>query len=347
MTPQKRQASSSSLSNPKSFFRDLWRYFPIWFVYLMGIGLMHYEIANVPPARYQQAGHDPRWFAAMVVIPMAWVALAHWFRLKKESDGGFLKRYLILIGSLLGVAALIYIGHRDKYLSTDRMVTIYEVSQFVWLSVMVVHAWFFGGKHRVVTFFLVCLLYGLMLENAGIIFGFFGESHYRLYLGYGGFKLPAPIATQLGWAIMFYVCIFIAELIGDQVRFLRKSAIRMALFTSLMATSLDLQIDPMASLSGVWWSWNPNLPPWFLGVPFLNFAAWFVAFLPFCYFYFKMRRNEALTDGERNKELLLRVPWMFPLALLIGYPLIILRQGGFNGPEVEIFKEFLRRFLPY
>ena len=68
MTQTKLRADGTA-SRSTTLFRSIWRYFPIWFIYLMGLGLMHYEIANVPPERYQQAGHDARWFAAMVIVP--------------------------------------------------------------------------------------------------------------------------------------------------------------------------------------------------------------------------------------------------------------------------------------
>ena len=49
------------------------------------------------------------------------------------------------------------------------------------------------------TFFGVTFVYGLMLENGGIVMRFFYEPSFRLYLG----PLPAPLCTMLGWCVVF------------------------------------------------------------------------------------------------------------------------------------------------
>jgi Carotenoid biosynthesis protein len=334
--------------NKHSKLRELFDAMPLYFIFVMGWGILHYELANVSPELFAQTGHDPFWFRLMVVIPLAWFLLGAHQRIRLN-PGVENKRRAFAITATISTAILVatVFLHRDNFLETGRIVAIYEYSQFGWFALFAYHAWRTQGTARMVTFFGVCFLYGLILENSGILIGYFGESHYRHYIGFAGLRLPAPIATQFGWAIMFYVATWMAELIAEKRQWLARSPIRMAVFTSLLATSLDFQIDPMASLSGVWWSWNPALPAWFLGVPFLNFAAWFVAFLPFTFAYYSLQEKYPDSPWRMNRGLLLRVPWMLPAAMLIGWPLIVIRQGGFSGPEVTIFVEFLHKLLPY
>ena len=322
--------------------KELFTNLPLYFVFIMGLGLLHYEMANVPDEYYEKTGYSAGTFALTAAIPLFWSILAL-FVLKKNTLRWAITA-VIMIACYLGV----YFFHRDRFLTHDEIVTLYEYSQFLWVGIFILHAQRTQGFQSVVAFFGVCLLYGMILENSGIIFGYFGESHYRYYLGISNtLYLPAPVATVLGWSIVFYVSVWMTQTITRRVPAISKSTIGMALFTSLFAVSLDFQIDPMASLYGTWWSWDPRLPGWFLGVPFVNFAAWFVAFLPFCIVYYHYSKQEHLTPWQKNLRILLWVPWMLPALLLLGYLLVIIRQGGLYGTEMQIFLEFIRRVMPY
>ena len=322
--------------------KELFTNLPLCFIFIMGAGLLHYEVANVSPEYYAKAGYGARSFALTAVIPLFWTIFALY--VLKENK----LRWAIISGIMIACYIGIYFFHNDHFLTRDEIVFLYEHSQFFWVGIFIIHAWRTQGFQAVVTFFGVCLLYGLILENSGIIFGYFGESHYRYYLGVNSsLYLPAPVATVLGWSIIFYVSVWMARAIAQRFTSLSKSTLRMAFFTSLFATSLDFQIDPMASLAGTLWIWDPRLPAWFLGVPFINFAAWFVAFFPFCIVYYHYSKQESLSPLQKNLRIFLWIPWLLPALLLLGYSLVIIRQGGLYGTEIQIFLEFVRRVMPY
>ncbi len=329
--------------------RDMRDHGPIWFVGLMALAVINYEVTNVNHARFAEVGL-PLWkFALTAAFPAFWVLLYSYFRARDSQR--LQHRWLVyglLCAFMVGAPLAIYLRGRSHPMTEAQIVFFYEAAQYLWLVLMVAHCWYSRGVAATVFFFGVCFLYGLSLENAGIIIGYFGESQYKLYLGLpGGLYLPAPLATQVGWCIMFYVAISVAEFIGGKLSWLGRYPVRMAVFTSLLAVSLDLQIDPLASLSGLWWKWNAELPAFWLGVPLLNFVAWFSAFLPFSLAYYFLRRDERLTDWRRAGRMLLWAPWLLPACMLIGGPIMAVYEGGFHGPTYQIALAFLRKLMPY
>ncbi len=340
----------SSPASPRfSFWRDLRDHAPIWFVALMAFALLNYEVTNIDRVRYAEIGL-PLWkFALTATFPLFWVLLYNFFRAR---DTQRLRHpwvvWGVLAAMMIGGPLAIFLFGRPRPLTNAQIVLYYEAAQFVWLALMVAQCWYTRGLADTVLFFGVGFLYGLTLENTGIIMGYFGESQYKLYLPFPlGFYLPAPLATQVGWCIMFYVSISLAEFFGGKIAWLGSRPWRMAVFTSLLAVTLDLQIDPLASLSGLWWKWDPRLPGWWLGVPLLNFVAWFSAFLPFSYLYYRYRTAQHLTPWLRVRRMMLWVPWLAPACMLIGTPFIALYEGGFHGPAFQIAREFLAKLMPY
>jgi len=332
-----------------SILRDLRKHGPIWFVGLMAVVLINYEVTNVNRARYVETGLALWKFALTAAIPVFWVLFYSYFRARDSQRLVHRWRvYGALAVFMIGAPLAIFLFGRPRPMTDAQIVFFYEAAQYLWLALMVAHCWYNRGFAMTVLFFGVCFLYGMALENAGIIIGFFGESQYKLYLGLpGGLFLPAPLATQVGWCIMFYVAISLTEFFAGKLRGLNRSPLRLALFTSLSAVTLDLQIDPLASLSGLWWKWNPALPAFWLGVPLLNFIAWFCAFMPFSWLYFRYRADERLTDWQRVRHMLLWTPWLLPMCMLIGGPLMAIYEGGFDGPTYEIAQAFLRKMMPY
>lgn len=331
-----------------SLLAELRDHGPILFVYLICLAVLNYEVSNVHPDRYTEAGIALWKFALTAIVPLAWTLLYYYFRARDSQRLQHRWRtYGLLAGAFTALPLLIWVFARKSYLPDAQIVMLYEYAQFIWLALMVAHAWHHGGTARLAMFFGVCFLYGLLLENSGIIIGYFGESQYQIYLGWGDFKLPAPFATQAGWCIMFYVAIQVAQYLGGKIRWIGRGPLRLALLTTLIGVTLDLQIDPLASLSGLWWKWDPQLPAWFLGVPFLNYAAWFSAFLPFSYAYFRLRRDERLSDWQRNRRMLVIVPWLLLGCMALGGLIMAIYEGGLDGPTFSIVAELLHRVMPY
>ena len=351
------------LSRTYGVLRDIYievdRHLPVWFAYLMAWGLLKYEIAHVAPEEYLKVGIERHWFILTIIFPLFWIFLYYGARIYasvriRRKGLAFALLALFFIGHPL--STYLYRMNQPKVLSPERMTMIYEYSQFFWVGILILHALLSRGwanirsfgLHRVVTFFGGAYLYGLMLENSGIIMGLFLEPQYTWYLGWSErYYLPAPICTQLGWCICFYLAIWITESLSARSALLRKGVLLPALMATAVAISIDLQVDPMASLSGVWWSWDPRLEPWYLGVPFINYASWFGAFVPFCYAYFYYKRREDYSPGRRNFEIFIRLHYIILISGVISFGIMYLYEGGTGGPTFEILRDFLDRVLPY
>ncbi|MDP8255032.1 MAG: carotenoid biosynthesis protein [Candidatus Alcyoniella australis] len=333
----------------KDTLKKAWSHFPAWFVFIMGWGIINYEMARISPQMW--GDHNRNLFALTVIFPMFWFLSYYTLAIRRE--GGAKQRRDLVLVWMLGIGAPLltwliptYVYQRKGYLSGAEIVQVYEYSQFMWVAVLALHALRTRSFQRMLTFFAVCFVYGLLLENMGIILGYFSEHHYTIYIWLGDVKLPAPLSTQFGWCIMFYVALHLAEGFGKSFPALDRRPWALALLTSIIAVTLDMQIDPMASLSGVWWQWDSRLVPGFLGVPWLNFVAWFSAFLPLSFAYFFYRRS-GLSEGRQNLRILAIVPWMPIACMAVGGVLMVVVDRGFNGPTFAIFNEFLHKLMPY
>jgi Carotenoid biosynthesis protein len=244
---------------------------------------------------------------------------------------------------LLLVPFLIIVFHKRHVLDHEELTMVFEASQFFWVALFVVQILASRGFHALVRFFGVTFIYGLILENAGIYMHFFFEPSFRVYLG----GLPAPLCTMLGWSVVFYVTIALTEQLADWWPWLKAAAWRRALAATLLALSMDAQLDPLASMSGVFWRWNEALAPGFLGVPYINFAAWFGAFLPFSWFLFSITDRTDISEPRKNYELFLRVAWAAVLGGTICFGIMAILEGGFDGPSFQILRAFGERLHPY
>jgi uncharacterized membrane protein len=204
----------------------------------------------------------------------------------------------------------------------------YEISSFVWFGAMALHCLRQRGAWAFALFFVAGAIYGLALENGGIQMGFFREEGYRVYLCP---FLPGPLVTGVGWCTVFYTVTFITERIttADSPVWLRT-----ALAASL-ALSIDLQIDPAATLVG-WWVWHPSLPSAHHGVPLVNYIAWVCAITPFAWHYFSMAARQ-YGDRKRAIRTLLGVP----VYLAAGSVLVISTTFVLCGPGSAAMRLFL------
>lgn len=330
-----------SIDTLRHEFRD---HLPIWFVYASAIGLLHALLANYPEQEFQRLGISRAAFVPTLFFSLSWFVAYFVLRIRRSARlRARWKAYVGLV--LLAVVApiAVFLGYQPYELSHNQLTLLYESSQFVWVGLFVTQILWTRGWSALVTFFGVTFVYGLILENTGIVMGFFFEPSFRLYLG----PLPAPLCTMFGWAVVFYVVVAVTDQLAVWLPALGRSVWARAAVATAMALCFDAQLDPLASMSGVFWRWNELLPPAFLGVPFINFAAWFGAVLPFAYFLFKIRDRKDLSPGQRNWELLLRVPLACLVGGLICFGVMALWEGGFSGPSFEILDGFFARLSPY
>ena len=327
--------------------RAIWRaalaHLPMWFIVLLALGHIHAALWSFPDAGFAALGMTRAPFAWTILFPWVWV-LAYFGLLIYRSRVRRQKlAWAVLAVFGAGVPLLMLVPHSARQLHYDELTTIFEVGQLVWVALFAVQILATRGGHALVTFFGVTFIYGLMLENTGIVMDFFHEPQFRWYLG----PLPAPLCTMLGWSVIFYVTFACTERFAGWIPWLQRGVMRRALCTTALALSLDAQGDPVASMSGVFWRWNDLLLPGFLGVPLVNWAAWFGAFLPYSWFLFALGNRPDLTPGRRNWELFLRVPLSAFLGGVLCFAIMAVIEGGFDGPSFQVIARFLDRLLPY
>ena len=85
-----------------------------------------------------------------------------------------------------------------------------------------------------------------------------------------------PLATQLGWPYVFYICILFWEKVCELFPKLKRNPFLGGLIISISGLLIDLNLDIYASRFN-WWVWNPSLKPIWFGVPLTNYLAWFWA----------------------------------------------------------------------
>lgn len=327
-----------SLRSLAAEFRE---HLPIWFVYLEGIGLLHATLANFPSDGFDRLGLPRERFVPTAALPLAWFAAYFTLRIRRsEAFRASWKAWLSLAIAAALVPILILYGYRPFPLTHAQLSVVFEISQFTWAALFVAQAATTRGWSAVARFFGVTLLYGVLLENTGIVMGFFREPGFRLRLD----PLPAPVCTMLGWSVVFYAVVGLVEQLARWMPWLSKGVARRAFLATAAALSLDAQLDPMASMSGVFWHWNETLPAGFLGVPIVNFAAWFGAFLPWSWCLFRVQDAEGEGAGG-NRTLLLCIPFAAAVGGSLCFEVMALVEGV-RGPSLQILFDFVFRFLP-
>ncbi len=179
-----------------------------------------------------------------------------------------------------------------------------EIVKVALTIVFIIHCLKFKGKHAALAYFLVGGCYGFILENSGWVLGYFFESDYILQI-----EPFAPFVNVLGWTAVFYFSDSIAREIVKRIPKLKSSPFLIALIVTFIAISFDLQIDPTATALGMW-EWNESLTLRFLGVPVINWVAWFWAVFPFAYFLHLLEKKKEISDDKKLIRLITSIPFM-------------------------------------
>ncbi|MDP8225484.1 MAG: carotenoid biosynthesis protein [Candidatus Lernaella stagnicola] len=327
---------------------------PAWFFLIQAASVHNIFMANVPQAWFQQVGVERSWFALLILPISIWFYAFYRVRLRDsrlDFDKKLIHRLVIFIAFVIPFVnwALyaVFPGLRFE-LSARVFHVIFEYSNLAWAAIFVAWIFYYRGFARLVTFFGVAFLYGLALENTGIYLQFFFEPGYDFYL----LRLPAPMATMLGWCIVISCCVWVVDFFRQSSPRLKKSAALTALATTVLAISADVQLDPLASFPDMWWRWNELLPSFWYGVPFCNYAAWFGAFFAFSFVYYRIFDREDMTIWQKNARLLLYVPsiaifagltW---LGIMIVWETIVPQSTGCY-PTVQILWNTMASLWPY
>ncbi len=340
-------ANSSSPSVALRAIREVWADLPVWFVFTGSVWLNHVAVAMIDRSQYSKAGSSAGAYALTGLAPAAWVVL--YFAIRRRIGAArrpsrlaaTLMPAALLVPFLLDWALAALVPAWRVAPSSAALIAGFETIQCLWFLALAAHAYLTRGAASAAAFFGVGLVYGVVLENTGITLGFFSERGYHLYVP----GLPAPAATMLGWAMIAYSGVWIAERFGAFAPRLLATPLRLGLAASALAISVDVQLDPIASLAGLYWRWHILLPAWFLSVPFCNYAAWAGAYLPFAWAWFHFKARADLDDSQRNWRLLALIPLLSTAGGLVWLGLMTVYERGVSGPTYLILGEFFRGLL--
>ena len=305
---------------------------PAWFYFFYGTLLLNTALTNFSPPRDETA-----WTA---MFPLSVFVIFSLVRVFKAPDVE--SRLLLLVGSLgpaLLLPVMIMAWHRPSPLQGKQMLTWYELSNFFWAGMMLWHA-ARAKRGHVGLFFGAGLIYGAMLENGGILIGFFHETNLKLTLIP---PLLAPVATMVGWCVVLYMSTFVVWRLRTWLPTLRESNLLSAVLVAFGAMLLDLQIDPLATAAGCW-VWDSSLPPFFHGVPLVNFVAWMCALTPFAWLQFRWQDKARIRDGGRWAmrdiwAMTIRAPYALGVAFIL-WGISMAALEGFAGPSWGIMYRF-------
>ncbi len=316
---------------------EVWRFLPAWMFFVYACLLLNAELTNFSPARAD--------LAHTVVFPLAVFVIFSVTRALWAPD--VVHRRAMIASTVLlaiGLPLINVLWHRPSPVTGDALLGWYEWSNFAWAGLLLWHAWK-HDKSQVALFFGVGLSYGAVLENGGILLGFFDESNLTRTLVK---PFVAPVATMIGWSVVLLMATFVVRQLRAVLPWLRASALLSALAVAAFATMLDLQIDPIATASGCW-VWHGSLPGWFHGVPLVNFVAWVCALAPFSWVLFRLQDVRGLADDSRwaMKDLawgLVSVPPALVLAAA-SFMAVTLVLEGTQGPSWTLLNEFTLKLV--
>ncbi len=160
-----------------------------------------------------------------------------------------------------------------------------------------------------------CFLYGSIIftglqECFWILTGRFGvfpqESYY--FTRGGLWFLEIPLYTCLGWYILAWSCVNVAQIV-----FRNRNYIFHAIIAGIMATSLDMFIDPVMinrGSSSVFsdslglWVWLTDISDRFsiFSIPFSNFFGWCMVIALFAILYGFVFRNKKIEEKGIKKS---------------------------------------------
>lgn len=275
----------------------IWQNIPIFLIWFTGLSMMDTALHRVvPPLTFVS-------WLALVPLFTSLILLA--FALRNHQNGFRLKRYLLWVSALAGMYAITMSLRTTAPLPMDTHRLLYETSAIFEFIIIALHArtWLKGWSWLWV--FGFTLFFGMILENGGIIMGFFREGGYLLYLP----GLPAPIATMIGWVNILYCGFFSVEKLLPELRPMLRG-----LVCTGIALSMDIPFDPVATRLS-WWVWNDALTMSIRGVPIVNYVAWFWALFPYAWCYFALRDKKGLTERNKIKLFLGLVPLILVLEL--------------------------------
>lgn len=167
-----------------------------------------------------------------------------------------------------------------------------EAAVLSWLNILLSGTLIFIAENnlrKAAIVFTGIFVFGYAIELIGTQTGWlFGNYTYGKALGIKIFGVPVIIGVN--WFATIAAC-------ASSARVIRMPVILQAGLAALLATMLDMLIEPVAMRYG-FWSWNEGR------IPVFNYVCWFVFSLLFAYFYLR------LSNGRNPTAMALFTIWV-------------------------------------
>jgi uncharacterized membrane protein len=178
---------------------------------------------------------------------------------------------------------------------------------------------------------LLVITLSYLVEAIGVNTGFpFGGYHYTdiLFLHLPG---GVPLAVMFAWLLIVFGGYAWAH---SETRDL---TMRTALLGAFLATLLDMAIEPVAAHVVHYWEWSPPGPIGYYGVPFANFAAWFLVAFVLLLLAGRYFRKRVVSDRSGTLRLAVFTPRFLFSTSLFMFGLVDLTHGYYIGSLLAIF----------
>ncbi len=331
----------------KKIVKEIWEHLPVWFIfYITAYTLFGYK------ALLKEPRPD---YSFTAIFPYGWFLLYYYARFKADGipdSRGIAGRCLaiggitaVILAAVIATAGPVRLGP-DWPTHVDMSLWYYEIANVLWALLLALHCFAFQGWKKLLLFFGVTFVYGMVLESSGVTMGFFSEDHYHLYIP--GFS--APVATMFGWSMVFYPCVFLLDGIRKGIPAIGNRPFPwQGLLVALIAVSFDALIDPFATDFGLW-VWNEayhrgNSLYW-LGVPLVNFVSWFTAVFTFGipYYYFELKKT-GWDQIKRTAAMACSLPLILAVAGIMEFSALGIIEGC-NGPSWSILRKHIKDGMP-
>lgn len=304
---------------------------PAWLLWYTTLAFCHAAYVSLEPRRPDVVG--------AAALPLAWFALERLLSIHRAREEGRPWRLSAVAASVAVLLPITVLFARPNPVPHETIRAAYEVTGiagallvFVWLAA--------HDKRAAMVFFGAGLVYGLVLENSGIMLGFFHEEGYRLYIP----PFVAPVVTILGWSVAIFLASWYVLRLGKFWPALRRWSLAAGATAALVALSFDAVIDPVAAQVG-FWEWHSTLPVGPLGVPPVNWIAWACAVTPFAHLVFRVAPDGRL-DEERVRLVFRGVPLALCYAAVSFVATMLLVEGP-QGPSWSLLHGAAARMLAF
>ncbi len=324
------------LSGPFRLLSSIWFFLPLCILILNALSIFDVQVRSIPSSQ--------RALSWTVIFPLCVSMLAfhmHCWKRAAEMRRQYVSTTITFLLFLLVFFGIVFIRADQPYPSLD-MKMLFEISTGLFFVLFLIHSISYESIDTTVALFVIGFLYGIILENGGIMLGFFRETGFHAYIPF----LPAPLFTSLGWCNVFYSCRFCAHLIfgrnkssadiaQEREKPTFRKALSFAVIVTISALFLDFQLDPFATHHKLW-IWNEELIPFFGGVPLINFTAWLSAIFPFAFTIEFLERSEKYKERKFSLRLLVLLPLVLLTAVFLVLSLTFICEG-YTSASMKIF----------